>query len=110
MHPGGDPDRRAEIVNRRAHRILLPDSLKHIRFKATHGTGSSVSCRLAHLIDVPALEQAYHLSIVIKQSPALGSPSELPRVAMVQPTETGNRHDLPHFSRIDRPRFWSVLC
>ena len=28
---------------------------------------------------------------------------------MVQPTETGNRHDLPHFSRLDRPRIWNVL-
>ncbi len=28
---------------------------------------------------------------------------------MVQPTATGNRDDLPHFSRLDRPLFWNVL-
>ena len=52
----------------------------------------------------------WDLSIVIKQNPALGSPSELPRVAMLQPADTENRDDLSHFSRLDRPHFWSVLC
>ena len=28
---------------------------------------------------------------------------------MVQPTDTGNRDDLPHFSRLNRTLFWSVL-
>ena len=37
------------------------------------------------------------------------SSSQLPRVAMVQPTDTGNRDDLPHFPRLDRPLLGSVL-
>jgi len=28
---------------------------------------------------------------------------------MMQPADTGNRDDLPHFSWLDRPPFWSVL-
>lgn len=32
-----------------------------------------------------------------------------PRVAMVQPCDTGNRDDLPDSSRFDRPLFWNVL-
>ena len=29
---------------------------------------------------------------------------------MVQPTHARNRDDLTHFSLLDRPLFWSVLC
>jgi hypothetical protein len=29
---------------------------------------------------------------------------------MVQATDTRDRDDLPHFSRLDRSLFWSVLC
>jgi hypothetical protein len=40
----------------------------------------------------------------------LCSASELARIAMVQPTDTRNCNDLPHFSRLDRPLFWCVHC
>ena len=41
--------------------------------------------------------------MVIKQNPALGSPSELPRVAMLQPADAGNRLD-------DIRTWWKWSC
>ena len=49
------------------------------------------------------------LSLFNTQYSCLRGTSQLPRVPMVQPTDTGNSEDLPHSPRLDRALLGSVL-
>ena len=49
------------------------------------------------------------LSLFSTQHPCLSTISQSPRVPMVQPSDTGNGDDLPHFARFDCAIQGSVL-